>query len=307
MQEGQQGLSVNDLYGGRSLTPELAQRAKAQLEQRGKRGFKERARRWVESAKLTREAASSVLDLVAKDKRAEKAVAGMQRLQMDARSSRIALPPRPKIGGIVWAIGATVVPPFDTQLTWSELADGSVAPLVNAESADPNSGDMSVELWTSPNDFSGVKGEAALGSFFFPPWPSGSLQVTASLTYSYLWGLWVTFSEAFAEAFIGLHVISFDLTGAFTGVVADQSMTLWSKDDKFLASESHDGLNSVNLSAPPFQVDQQHQYVIWVWCRGEVDALGWHTFYGSAAGDSLQAAVHSITWELQPNPLQAHP
>jgi hypothetical protein len=235
-----------------------------------------------------------------------KAAAGMQRLQKEARRSKIALPFRPPIPGRFWPIGATVVPPYDTQTTWSVLADGSVTPLANAESADPNSGNMSIELWTSADDYSAVLAEAALGIFFFPPWP-GSLQVTASLTYSYLWGLWVTFSEAFAEASIGLSVMSFDLTGRFTGIVADQSVTLWSKDDTFLASESHDGLNTVSLSAPPFHVDREHQYVIWVRCEGEVAALGWHTLYGSAAGDYLQVGVNSISWELQPDPLVSHP
>ena len=90
--------------------------------------------------------AGPLLDLVAKDKRAERAAAGMQRLPKEARRSKIALLFRPPIPGRFWPIGATVVPPYDTQTAWSVLADGSVTPLANAESADPNSGNMSIEL-----------------------------------------------------------------------------------------------------------------------------------------------------------------
>jgi len=52
------------------------------------------------------------------------------------------------------------------------------------------------------------------------------------------------------------------------------------------------------LYAPPIQVDQDHQYAIWVWVGGDVSAAGWGTFSGIGAGDDLIVAVPSITREL---------
>jgi len=309
MPGGKQGLSVKDLYGGRSLTPKLAQRAKAELERRGKLGFKQRSRRWVEGAKLTREATGPLLDLVSKDKRAEKAVAGMRSLQKQARVPRIALRRIP-FPGLFSPIGATVVPPYDAGWTWSELADGSATPAINEETADTNSGDMSLDLDANIGYFSGVLAESSLCIFFFPPLPSGSLQVTASVTYTYDWGVFCHFSDAHVQAALGIRVLSFDATtGAFTGFAADSSVQLWDKDESwpYVSHDSQDGLNSMTLSAPPFQVDSKHEYIIVARCEGEMDALGWGPFWGSGAFNTIQVAVNSISWELQPNPPQALP
>ena len=308
MPGGKQGLSIKDLYGGRSLTPKLAQRAKAELERRGKLGFKQRARRWVEGARLTREATGPLLDLVAKDKRAEKTVAGMRRLQKQARVPRIALLRIP-FPGRFWPIGATLVPPYDIGSTWSELADGSATPGINEETADTNSGEMSLDLDTNDDDFSGVLAESSLGIFFFPPWP-GRLQVTASVTYTYDWGVFCHFADAHVQAALGIRVLSFDAaTGGFTGFAADSSVQLWDKDESwpYVSHDSQDGLNSMTLSVPPFQVDSNHEYIIAVRCEGEADALGWGLFWGSGAFNTIQVAVNSISWELQPNPPQALP
>jgi hypothetical protein len=46
------------------------------------------------------------------------------------------------------------------------------------------------------------------------------------------------------------------------------------------------------------QVDQDHQYAIWVWAGGDVSAAGWGTFSGSGAGDTMNTAVPFIRWEL---------
>jgi hypothetical protein len=46
------------------------------------------------------------------------------------------------------------------------------------------------------------------------------------------------------------------------------------------------------------QVDQDHQYIIWVWAGCDASADGWHTFSGSGAGNQLNIKVPSIRWEL---------
>jgi hypothetical protein len=47
-------------------------------------------------------------------------------------------------------------------------------------------------------------------------------------------------------------------------------------------------------------VDRQHQYIIWVWCGGDVSADGFSTFWGSGASDMLDVSVPSISWQLSP-------
>jgi hypothetical protein len=194
------------------------------------------------------------------------------------------------------SIGATVTPPYDYQWTWSAVSGN---PDENSETADHNSGDMSINIWADFNNSSAVSGRAAVGIYFYPPADNGTLQIWSSPSFNYDWGDWCAFDSASADGWIGFYVGSYDLTGAPTGAVVDQQVTLWSDSSWWSGVGEQSGSNSGwGLNPSPIQVDQDHQYIIWIWCGGDVSAAGWGTFSGSGAGDDLNLAVPSITWEL---------
>jgi hypothetical protein len=96
-----------------------------------------------------------------------------------------------------------------------------------------------------------------------------------------------------------LYVGSYDLTGAPTGAVVDQQVTLWTDDSWFRGAGGHQGSNpGFGLYAPPIPVDQDHQYIIWVWCGGDISADGWGLLSGAGADDDFQVHVPYIGWYL---------
>jgi hypothetical protein len=188
------------------------------------------------------------------------------------------------------SIGATQGPPYDYQWTWSAVSGNASE---NSESADAGSGDMSINIWADFNNSSSVSGRAAVGIYFYPPAPNGSLQIWSTPNFNYDWGDWCVLDGASADGWIGLYVGSYDLTGAFTGAVVDQQINLWSDSSWWSGVGEQEGSNSgYGLYAPPIQVDQDHQYAIWVWAGGDVSAAGWGSpFWGSGTGDDLNIGV----------------
>ncbi|MGA8655265.1 MAG: hypothetical protein WB586_03885 [Chthoniobacterales bacterium] len=298
MARPERGISVKDLYGGRFISPEATRKSMAGLEERLTAQFKDRVRLRTQLAEQTKKYGAAFVELVSKDKGAAEAVKEMRRLQTVAREHKVKSLPVEKVQERIFtaSIGATVGPPYDYQWTWSAVAGN---PGENSEAADNNSGNMSINIWT---DFGGnsssVSGRAAVGTYFYPP-ANGSLQIWSSPAFNDDWGDWCNFDSAHTDGWIGLYVGSYDLTGAPTGAVVDQQVTLWSDDSWWSGTGEQTGSNSAfGLYAPPIQVDQDHQYEIWVWCGGDVSAAGWGTFSGSGAGDDLSVSVASITWEL---------
>lgn len=294
------GVSVKDLFGGRFISPEVAQKSMAPLEERLASRFKEQTRLRAQLAEQTKKTHGPLLDLLAKDKRAAEGASGLKGLQAHAQKNKPKRPQhqghKPKLGIYAGSIGATVGPPYDYRWTWSAVSGN---PDENSENADNNSGDMSINIWTDFNNGSSISGRAAVGTYFYPPASNGSLQIWSWPAISDDWGDWCDFDSAHADGWIGLYVGSYDLTGAFTGAVVDQQINLWSDSSWWSGVGEQEGSNSgYGLYAPPIQVDQDHQYIIWVWCGGDVSASGWGTFSGSGAGDSLSVAVPWITWEL---------
>jgi hypothetical protein len=295
------GISVKDLFGGRFISPEAAQRSMGPLEERLAARFKAQTRLRTQLVEQVKKTQSPLHDLVAKDKRAAEGVSGLRALQAHAQKNKPKRPQphghKPTYGIFTGSIGATVGPPYDYQWTWSAVSGN---PDENSEKADSNSGDMSINIWTDFSDnSSAVSGRAAVGTYFYPPARNGSLQIWSSPSFSDDWGDWCTFDSASADGWIGLYVGSYDLTGAFTGAVVDQQINLWSDSSWWSGVGEQEGSNSgYGLYASPIQVDQDHQYIIWVWCGGDISAAGWGTFSGSGAGDSLNVGVPSITWEL---------
>jgi hypothetical protein len=298
MADPDRGVGVKSLYGGHFIRPEVAQRSMAVLGQRLTTEFKERAKLRAELAEQMRLYRSPLVEVISKDKRASEAISGLRRLYTAAhdRKRRAPHPTKAKERIFAGSIGATLVPPYDYQWTWTAV-DGN--PLTNTETADNLFGNMSFSIWTDLNNNSSISGRTAVGIYFYPPVANGSLQIWSTPAFTDDWGTFCGEASASADAWIGLYVASSDLTGADTGAVVDQQVQLWSDSSWWSGTGYQQGSNSgFGLYAPPIQVDQDHQYAIWVWAGGDVSADGFGTFFGSGAGDDLSVAVPSITWEL---------
>ncbi len=298
MSSTRRGIAVKDLFGGRFLDPESVLGSMRTLEERLVAEFKERTRINAEIAEQARKGAGRILTQTNEDQGDGDAVAGLRNIAAKLRDRELREPHRAdaKEGVYVGSIGAVVNPPFDYQWTWSAV-DGN--PADNTESANRNSGKMSLTFDTDDSDnSSSISGRAAVGIYFYPPADNGTLQIWSSPAYTDQWYDICSFDSAHADGWIGLYVASYDLTGAPTGAVVDQQVTLWS-DSSWWSGGTGQGSNAgFGLYAPPLQVDQDHQYVIWVWVGGDVSAQGWGTFSGSGAGDQLRVTVPSIRWEL---------
>jgi hypothetical protein len=295
----QRGIAVKDLFGGRFLEPEAVRHSMRALEARLDARFQERRRRHAEFAERAKATNRPILDLITKGEKMAESVEAVRRLHAEAQRRPIRYPRKDIVRERVFAgsIGATVAPSYDYEWTWSATAG---SPAQNTESAERSQGTMAVDVWTDFGDnSSSVSGRAAVGTYFYPPAANGTLQVWSSPGFSDSWGDWCTFDSASADGWIGLYVESYDLSGVATGAIVDQQISLWSDSSWWNGVGSQEGSNSgYGLYAPPIQVDQDHQYIIWVWCGADASASGWGTFSGSGAGDSLRVTVPSITWEL---------
>ncbi|HEX6509982.1 MAG TPA: hypothetical protein VF221_20330 [Chloroflexota bacterium] len=299
MARRERGVPVDGLYGGIGIDPDDAERAMSELGERLTVEFSERQRLRDQLAAPMRAYRGPLLKVVSEDEQAAGAVSELRRLQTAARKARVSRPRIRKVEGGIFSgsIGATVPPPYNYRWTWSAV---SGTPDDNSESADNTAGTMAYDLWADFNNSSSVSGRAAVGIYFYPPMQSGSLQIWSTPAFNDDWGTWCTLDSAHADGWIGLYVGSYDLTGAPTGAVVDQQITLWSDDSWWSGAGEHKGSNSgYALHAGPIQVDQNHQYMIWVWCGGDVSAAGWGTFSGSGAGEDMNVSIPSITWELR--------
>jgi hypothetical protein len=291
------GISIKDLYGGRFLSAEAVRRSMVALETRLKAEFKERARLRKQFNEPLKKLRVTLLDTKTNNKAAAETARQMRTLHTVASKRKLkrARAVAVDTGIIIGMSGATVAPPFDYQWTWGAV-DGKA--ISNVETADRTTGTLALNISTDQDNSSSVAGRAAVGIYFYPP-RNGSLQIWSTPSFNYLWGTVCDLASAHADAWIGLYVGSYNLAGSFVGEVIDQRITLWTDDSWLYGSRLNVGSNSgYGLYAPPFQVDRQHQYIIWVWCGGEVSGDGWHLFNGSGATDQLNIAVPSISWQL---------
>jgi hypothetical protein len=298
MAKAERGIEPRDLFGGRSLTQKAALQPMRELERRLTAEFDERTTQRAKLAAPMAALRAPLIEAIAADTGATKAVADLRKLAEAARTRKPREPHRARAESNVFAgsIGATHIPPYDYQWTWN-ATNGS--PSVNHQAANRTTGDIAVNIDTDTGgNSSSISGRAAVGIYFYPPVANGLLQIWATPAYTEDWFDICTFDSCHADGWIGLYVGSYDLSGAFTGAVVDQQVTLWN-DSSWWAGGSGQGSNSgFGLYAPPIDVDQDHQYLIWVWIGADASGDGWHTFSGSAAGDDLNVHVPSITWRV---------
>jgi hypothetical protein len=292
------GVSAADLFGGRFISPRVVQHSMAELEKRLTAEFNERDKTRRQHAQAMAKIRRPLAGLLGKDQSVADGVKGLRKLQAAAANRKLSAPPVAMASERIFAgsIGATRTPPYDYQWTWSAVSGSTDE---NREVADLKSGRMSVQIWTGDNDSSSISGRSAVGIYFYPPLANGHLQIWSTPGLSYNWGDWCTFDGASVDGWIGLYVGSYDLAGGFTGAPIDQQTRLWSDSSWWNGVGGQQGSNSgLGLYAPPIQVDNDHQYLIWAWMGGDVSAAGWHTGWGSAAGNEMFASVPSITWEM---------
>jgi hypothetical protein len=192
------------------------------------------------------------------------------------------------------SIGATVVPTYNYQWTWS-AQDGGASVGVNANR---NNGAIGFDLWNAGQSAS-ASAATAVGFFFRPMVTNGILRISSNPAFNYSWWTSCWLASAHSDGWLGFYVGRYTLAGGFDGAPVFQQSMLWNDDSWFSGAGFHSGSNSGYPLFAQCNVDSAHWYAIWVWCGGRATGAGWGSpFSGSGAGSSLAATVPSITWEL---------
>jgi len=157
---------------------------------------------------------------------------------------------------------------------------------------------MTFSIWNAGNDASG-SARAAVGIYFRPTTANGILRLTSNPAFNFSWWTYCVLASAHSDAFIGLYVGRYTLSGGFDGAPVNQQISLWNDDSWWAGAGSHSGSNSAFPLFAQFNVDRSHYYALWVWCGGRASGAGWGSaFWGSGAGSNLSVTVPSIFWEL---------
>jgi hypothetical protein len=177
------------------------------------------------------------------------------------------------------SLSATFAPPYwGTWQTSNHGGDATSYATANANGSFQTYGD------TPLNDNSGwASAAAAVGGYFQPPAANGILDIFANPSMGYDFQTWYVLDSANAGGFIGLYVGEYTLRGQFQSALIDQQINI----------SSLGGSSGLPLAASAF-VDSDHFYEIWVWGGINVEADGWHTFWGSAAQAYLNVFVPAI-------------
>jgi hypothetical protein len=286
---------LDGLYGREPLSERAVLESMKDLERSLSEELGAAHTRAAQAAALRHRALAPLADLVKNDADAAKAAGEL--LSMGKRREKRVVPPHIATAGNlqVWpgGWGATVPRPFQYAWNWDATnGDGRAG-----ASPDRSSGDISA--WAEAGDDSGGNGNArgALGIYFYPPTSGAWLQVWAAPAYSWFWTDSAVLDSSHTDGFVGIFAGSYDLSGAYTGAVADHRVQLWS-DDAHFTSATASGDNSAFPLSAAFAVDREHQYILWVWCGAYATGDGSHLFYGSDAYGEMMIAVPSISWFL---------
>jgi hypothetical protein len=282
-----------DLLGGKALAADVVHKSMADLEQRLTAEFHERSRITAELSRLTREGTAHL-----QGPNATATTDGMRSLAAELRGRALAEAAHsPARAELLFApIGAVRTPGYDYQWHWSAI-NGQLQPNF-FDTADRTTGRMQVLCDTGDNDASSASVRAAVGIYFSPPVASGTLAIWSWPALSDTWYDICSWSSCSSDGWIGLFVAGYDSTGAPTGTLVDQKISLWSDSSWWSGTGDQYSNSGYGLTASGIPVDHDHHYAIWVWCGADIAADGWGTFSGSGAGANLIVNVPSIRWEL---------
>jgi hypothetical protein len=287
------------LYGQEAPPEDEVLRGMQNLEEEEKGRFDRQRRNEREKGDHEKKVRRPLLDVVGKDNQAKEGVqrlqemdanAGQQRREVEAEAPEVPMEVQRIFTG---SIGATVGLPYNYGWTWNATS-GNPALSV---SANKTTGKMGFGIWNNSNDASGTA-RAGLGIFFRPMTANGILRLSANPAYTYSWWTYCAFASAHSDAYIGLYVGRYTLSGGFDGAPVSQQLVLWSDDSWWSGAGSHTGSSAGHPLFAQFNVDSSHYYALWVWCGGRATGAGWGTFSGSGAASNLSITVPSITWEL---------
>jgi hypothetical protein len=292
------GVRANSLFGGHLTSPKVIKTSMDALGAEWEAEFRERLRVRKEIEEQVRKSRAPLVEILRADKRAVESVNILRQLRARAR---VRTPPQVHPSNVkervfTGSIGATMVPPYNYQWTWS-ASDGSGTEIdVIANELD---GGIYANNMTSGNDNdSSIGWAAAVGINFYPMTANGTLQVWATPKLNYQWGDYSDLDTSAQNAWIGIYIGSYDLSGAFTGAIVNQQTSLWSDSSWWSATTGSGSNTGFGLSSAPVQVDQDHTYAIWVWAGGELSGRGFGSASGSGASQFLYVATPSITWRL---------
>jgi hypothetical protein len=296
MPELDQEISLESLYGGRIASAEDVLEGMRPLEQALDAEFQEQQDRTSQlqgrfAEELRREPPGTI--------DAERLAEAIRRARERYASIRDReLPP------LVWStetqrvfagsIGATIVPPYNYQWTWSATSAGAT---IQALSADASKGAVLFTKQASGDDESSASARGAVGIFFRPVVTNGILRISSNPSFSYNWDTFCWHSSTHSDGFVGLYVGRYTLAGGFDGAPIDQRISLWN-DDSWWYGTSGQGSNSGFPLSAQLNVDSSHYYAIWVWCGGRDTSGGDGFWWWSTANSNFSMQVPSITWEL---------
>jgi hypothetical protein len=178
------------------------------------------------------------------------------------------------------SIGATLVPPYDLDWTWSQQQGG---PDTLQTSADANSGTMAI---TNITTGATASASTAVGIWLIPPLGGGStMTISAAPTFSWAWYVGATFNYSESDGWINVVVGSFDRhSGVFIGNVVDPTFDLWGVWQSFLGWGSDDYTTTGYPLQVMFTATEGVYYAVWI---------QFSTY--AQSGDMAEADFSSIT------------
>lgn len=287
---------LRGLYGGLSPSQAVARRAKAAKQKELSANFARQEALRLRHARIMARVHAPMLEACGGDAEVVRSVASLKSLARQMRRRPLARPVVPvHKPRIVADLGATVVPPYDFQ----EMLASSMGMPRNTSSADKTTGQITSVLDADSRNASSETLTAAVGIFFHPPTDcSGTLSISATLSFTFDWATYCAFASAHSDAWVGIAVERFDMAGLPTGVLVDQQIFLWADNSWWTGAGYSSGSNNAFPLSAQCTVDNQHVYHVWVRCGGSISAGGWHGGFGSDAWSHIFASVPSITWEL---------
>jgi len=287
---------LRGLYGGLSPSQTVVRRAKAAKQKELSASFAIQEVLRSRHARIMDRVHSPMLEALGRDTKVVRAVASLKSAARQMRRRPLARPLVPvHKPRIVADLGATVVPPYDFQET---LVSSTGAPF-NGSSADKTTGQITSFIDADSRNPSSETLTAAVGIFFHPPTDcSGTLNLSATLSFTYNWATYCAFASAHSDGWVGISVERFDMAGFPAGVLVDQQIFLWADNSWWTGAGYSSGSNNALPLSAQCTVDNQHTYHVWVRCGGSISAGGWHGGFGSDAWSRIFGSVPSITWEL---------
>lgn len=288
---------LDSLYGQNAVSNQLMQRSMKDLEKELNRQFKEQAKDEMSYNAQMQKIHRPFHELVSKNSDADQVVKRIKEFDRNDYKRKIVIPRPPLENQRIFtgSIGATVIRPYNYDWRWNAISGGSFASVTASRVA----GNMSFSLTSGGTDNSyNSSGRSAVGIFFRPPTENGILDIWSNPSFNYHWWTHCAFATGHSDAFIGLYVGRYNLSGGFDGAPVNQRISLWNDTSWWSGAGSHTGSNSGFGLRARLGVDRSHYYAIWVWCGGTASGAGSGFLYAGYGGSTLSVTVPSIGWEL---------